>query len=91
MKNALIIGTILLIATPAFAQGFDDPYGSLAASSSWTQQQNMQDEVRASQDRQQEQMREQREENERQQQQIQQQQDQFNNMSPAERLTYGHL
>ena len=68
---------ILLSCSPAVAQDYgnqSDPYGSLAASSAWTEQQNQQDAIQNQQNQMQQQIDQQREDMERQQQEIQQQQ-----------------
>lgn len=91
MKKLLVatIG-ILFLTGPVLAQSYDSDAG-MPWNSTTADRYNQQNQMQEDRYRQDEQMREQHEETERQQQQIQQERDQFNNMSPAERLTYGHL
>ena len=67
-----------------------DAYGSAAASNQRTIQMGNQMVQQAQQEQQAEEQRKQAEQQQEQIQRLQQQQDRFNNMSPAERLTYGH-
>lgn len=87
----LVTMILLFFVTPASAQTDWNNEPGAPWNSHTSDDYNRQNQMYEERARQDEQMREQREQIERQQQQMQQQQDRFNNMSPAERLTYGHL
>ena len=92
MKYALL-AALLFASFSAHAQdygssyGSNDPYGSIAESSRYTEQLNQQNQMRADEERMQDQINQQHEEIERQLEM----QNQFNSLSPAEQMGYGHI
>lgn len=90
MKKLVFIA-LLFFTTPAFAQTDWNNDPGAAWNSHTASDYNQQNQMQEEQARQNEQMREQHDDMERQQQEMQQQQDQFNSLSPDERMTYGHI